>query len=545
MSLDIIKEYLVGIGFKIDTNSLNAAEQGLNSAEATINNFNNNNNKGFSESGEALSNFFSLLATTSGSIGKLFPGLNTPFKSLIRDIVVIKNLYSDLSKTKVSNPIAEPEPQSNNPPKSSSYTTNTKPQRGTELATTSTNLVENIIKAKDASKGLELGGGTALKTFSMGAIASMAAAVAAVVGFVVAGKKLIDFIGDLAKQDIAYEKLSRQLWTTKENAKEVSMALETMGATMEDLWLSPTLMKQFTQLRKDSKTLALPKEYNDNIKIVQSIILEFKRLKQIGSLAFQWIGNYILKYAAGPLAEIKQGLHDLSEWFIKNIPGIAKTVGSIIGITVKILLTIAKVIAFLWQVTSPIAAIFRMMDKLPGPAKELLKTIALIALAILTGPLAAMDDFNTAMNGGKSIIGGFFKKIKSGMNGIKDGWDYYYNKAISIFQKIAQIAKDTWKDIMAPFNKIKEVWDDTKNNIGDIAVKVQDFTANTSTNTVPPSYATNNTNSNSTSTANSNNQVVNNNAFSVYGSSNANATANATSRVLTGLTQRNLQGVIN
>jgi len=39
MSLDIIKEYLVGIGFQIDTNSLKTAEEGISSAGKTINDF--------------------------------------------------------------------------------------------------------------------------------------------------------------------------------------------------------------------------------------------------------------------------------------------------------------------------------------------------------------------------------------------------------------------------------------------------------------------------------------------------------------------------
>ena len=537
MSLDIIKSYLVSIGFAIDSNSLQTAEQGIDSAGKTINNFNDNNNKGFQESGEALGDFFTLLGKTSGSVGKLFPNLQTPFKGLIKDILIVKDLYKDLTKETKINP--KPTPNTNPQP-------NNAPTPVPTSGDTDSSPLEPIADGTNAALGvlnkLPTEGVAKLKAFATGAGAAIAAVVAAIAMVVLAIKGLSKFLNDLADQDIAYEKLSRQLWTTKENAKEVSMALETMGATMQDLWLSPTLMKQFTQLRKDSKELKLPKEYGDNLKTVQSIGLEFKRLRQLGTLAFQWIGNYIMKYAAGPLAEVKQALHGFNQWFIKNIPGIAKTIGTIIAVLVRVAMVIGKIIGFLWNVTSPIAAIFRLMDKIPGPVKEFLKVIALIALAILTGPLAALDDFNTAMNGGKSIIGSFFKKIKSGMDSIKGGWDYYYNKAVAVFQKIAKMAKDTWAKIMAPINKAGELWDDAKKNIGDIAVKVQGFAESATDNTVPASYATNNTSSNSTSTANSNNQVANDNKFYIYGSGNPTTTANATSKTLTGLTQRNLQG---
>lgn len=300
-ALDLIKSYIIGIGFNVDSNSLNNAEKSINSADKTIKNFNDNSKKGFSDTNSSLKDLFQLLMSSSGTIGKLFPELRTPFKGLIGDIVLIKKLYSDLTKQKETPKAgSKTEPPKTQPKQESQFTpkkTNNNPvskglsiipkNDNTELLDTSKNLIDGILDAKDASKGLADEGGKAFKLFSVEALGSIAAITVGVAAFVLATKKLIDSLNDLAKQDIEYEKLSRQLWTTKENAKEIDMALKTMGATMQDLWLSPTLLKQFTQLRKDSAALKLPKEYTDNLKVVQSIGLEFSRLKQLGSLAFQ------------------------------------------------------------------------------------------------------------------------------------------------------------------------------------------------------------------------------------------------------------------
>lgn len=522
MALELIKEYLVGIGFNVDLNSLNNAEQSIKSADRTIKNFNDNSKKGFSESFDSMKDLFSLFSSSSTVIGKLFPELQTPLKNLAGDISTVKKLFKDLGVMEVpeknkeaSNQKRKPQTKDNRKRKTESathqntsnnqkVTTDNQENKGlsvlpknTELLDTSKNLIESILDAKDATKVLETQGGGALSKFSMGAVGSVLAITAAVSVAVLAIKGLSKFLSELAQQDIEYEKLSRQLWTTKENAKEVDMALKTMGATMQDLWLSPTLMKQFTQLRKDSAALKLPKEYTENLKVIQGITLEFKRLKQFGELAFQWIGNYILKYAAEPLAELKQFIHEINDWIVKNLPGIGKTIGSIIGLIVRVALEVGKVIGVLFKLTSPIFAIIKLFDKLPESVKNFGKVVMALASPFIL-ILGLIDDIMTAFEGGKSVIGSIF-----GLSNDK--------KALS--------------------------------NIGS---KVKEYGNNTRINTVPSSYATNNTsNSNVNTTSNSNNKVETKNTFNVYGGSDANSTANVVSNKVNGLHTRNMQGVFN
>jgi hypothetical protein len=287
------------------------------------------------------------------------------------------------------------------------------------------------------------------------------------------------------------------------------MAMKTLGVSMQDLWLSPTLLKQFNQLRQDSANLKLPKEYLDNLKVIQGIGLEFSRLRQLGQLAFQWIANYILKYAAGPLNEFRQGLREFNEWLMKNIPNIGKVVGSVLGVVLRLITTLGEAIGGVVTIISRVATdVNELLDLLPKPLKDIIKLVAAIGLIIMSGPvgaiialIAALDDLFTYLKGGKSVIGSFFDGL---------------------------FGKDDKKQT---------------SNVANAANKVQQYNKNNSS-AVPRNYTTNNTSTQSSSKTNSDNTIHNDNKIYVYGSGDANSTANAVQNKFTGLQSRNLQGVI-
>lgn len=544
MAIDIIKSYLVSIGFNVDESSLNSAKSSMNQAQDNVKKFNDENKKGFSESGDSLKDLFNLFKLSSTSIGKVFPELQKPFNGLVKDINNIKKLYNDSIKQ------VEKQPEKVTGKKTSKQNTSDNKSNlpsvnlnNNKLVESSKNLSNQILNVKNAAKGLAEEGGSALEGFGAEAVGSLGAvtagATALVAALVIGTVELAKFLNSLAQQDIGYEKLSRQLWTTKENAKEVDMALKTMGVSMQDLWLSPTLLKQFNELRKDSAALKLPKEYTDNLKTVQSIGLEFSRLKQLGSLAFQWIGNYILKYAAGPLKEIKQALNGFNNWIVKNMPEIAKSIGVPIGILARGIYDIIQLFALIIE-KSPFGQLIKWIQSLPEPVKNTIKKISILVQPLLF-ILALLDDVMTYFKGGKSVIGGFFDKIKEGMNGIKDGWNYYYNKAVEVFEKIRKKAKEVWDAIK---NFFPDLWDKAKGLAVEAGQKVQEFAGSVNL-TATPAYAMPGiSNTSSQATTNSNNKInnTNTNTFNVY-SNNPNATANAVASKVSGLNTRNMQGV--
>ncbi len=572
MSLDLIKQYLVGIGFDVDNNSFENVEKSISNVDNTINKFSKNSNEGFSEVGSSFKDLFKLFGDTNKSIEKIFPNSKGPLKNMIKDISTIKNLYTDLTKinikkedTNSNNKLLQKETQI----QERSY----KPVNNNLIKSKKESISKNTISDfKDvelASKNLLNNGGKFISQFASNAIISFALITTSVATVIASMVKLYSYLDNLAKKEIEYEKLSRQLWTTKENAKEIDTSLKALGATMQDLWFSPTLLKQFNQLRQDSKDLKLPPEFNENLKTVQGISLEFKRFKQLLSLFFQWVGNYILKYCAGPLNDIKNSAKGFNNWLKNSIPEIAKVLGTLIGILARILLFLGKIFAFVINVIAiPIKLFLKLIeiikngfDKLPDPIKKVIKAIMLITNPILF-IIGLIDDLLTYFRGGKSVIGSFIDNIKdkaknagevikgiiTTIKAILTGglslvpWDKYWEKARETFEKIKEKAKETW-------DKVKE-WassktEKAKESILGIRDKVKKFVSGEDKSSVSQSYVTSNNSNvsnNSTETKNSNNTVTNSNVFNVYGGNDAKSTANTVNKNITGITIRSLQG---
>lgn len=587
MSLDLIKQYLVGIGFNVDESSLKSAKESLAQADESVKKFNDDSNKGFSETSGSLKDLFNLFASSSTLVKAM--ALNGPFKGLIKDISLAKKIYKEMTEIKPKEDIAKT-PKSKNKVKDINKFKDSSSENAKDLIKVPDNLLDkldtkgakkNILDfASNASKGLTdvsktagelLGkGGSAIKAFASTGAGSLMLIIGATVATMSAIKKLVSSLKELANDDIRFEKLSRQLWTTKENAREVGTALDTLDASMDDLWLSPTLLKQFKQLTGDLKNMELPDDFNKNIKVIQGLGLEVKRFKQMVGQFFKIIGSYILKYIAGPLDEVRGKTHSMNDWLVENLPKIAKVIGTIIGVLLRIIMIIGKILGVLWELTTPIRYIFKLIGKLgdaftnmPEPVKKAIKIISGILMLLLSPILliiGLIDDIMTYFRGGKSVIGSFIEKITSKsetagkiikgimttIKAILTGglsllpWDNYWKKAKETFENIKDKAKETW-------DKVKE-WsegklDKAKDFIAGAKEKINGFNSNISNNSTA-SYVTTNRSTSNNTTSNSNNKVTNHNNINVYGSSDSKSTANAVSNNLTGISTRNLQGVL-
>lgn len=89
-----------------------------------------------------------------------------------------------------------------------------------------------------ATSSLLTGSGTAISKFASSVLGPIGLLVTVTAAALRTVEKLTSSLNKMANKDIEYEKLSRQLWTTKEDAKDVDSALKTLGASMEDLHAS-------------------------------------------------------------------------------------------------------------------------------------------------------------------------------------------------------------------------------------------------------------------------------------------------------------------
>jgi hypothetical protein len=298
------------------------------------------------------------------------------------------------------------------------------------------NEVNKVMEGADKAV-LKFAGG-AVKEFATAAVAVEAFVAAAVVG-------IAKFVGDLAQADLANEKLARQMWTSKDNAAAFNNTLKAMGASLQDLYLSPELMRNFQTLRDQASNMRPPAEFNDQMKMIRSIQFEFTRLKLEATYALQWIGYYFVKYMGGPIKDIKLTLKEINDVIIKTMPSWTKVVAQVMSWFGQMGVTTVRAVKDVIRVFDDIGRGIPKNMKLIGAA------VAALGLIISSGPIGMimaaiggiillLDDFYTYLNGGDSMFGPFWAKLqnvfKDLKQGVNDFWDTLKgNGTIESFEK--------------------------------------------------------------------------------------------------------------
>ncbi|MFC3768358.1 hypothetical protein [Paenibacillus sp. GCM10012303] len=261
------------------------------------------------------------------------------------------------------------------------------------------------------------GAGDNVAKFAGGAVKNFALAGTAIASFVVAANVgIAKFIGDLARADLENEKLARQMWTTKENAAAFNDTLKAMGATLEDLYLSPELMRNFETLRKEVNNMRPPPEFADQMRFIRSIQFEFTRLKLEATYALQWIGYYLVKYLGEPLTKAKAGLAGINDAIIKNMPVWTKDIARVLSWFVRMGETIFRAGKGTVRIFDEIG------EKIPANIKLIGAAIAALGLIIASGPVGMfatalvglillLDDFYTYIDGGEAAFGPMWQKL--------------------------------------------------------------------------------------------------------------------------------------
>lgn len=300
--------------------------------------------------------------------------------------------------------------------------------------------------------------------FAGSAVTKFALAGAAVVSFVAASSiGIAKFIGDLAKADLANEKLARELWMSKDAATAYNATLKAMGVTLEDLYLSPELMRNFQTLNQEAKNLRPPQEFAEQMKLVRSVQFEFARMKLEATYALQWIGYYFMKYMEGPIKQIKQTLSDINGLIVKTMPSWTKVIAQVMSWFARMGVTTFRVFMDIIRVFNELGSAIPRNLKLIGAA------VAALALIIQTGPVGIitasllalillLDDFYTYLDGGESQFGPFWKKLED-----------FYNKLKGT--GIIDDFKQGWKDA---FENISKGVEDAKREIGDFYQSLED-----------------------------------------------------------------------
>lgn len=279
-------------------------------------------------------------------------------------------------------------------------------------------------------------------------MSSFAKSSLAVASFVVAASAgIAKFVSEVAEADLEYRKFARSMWISTEAAKEVKISLDAMGATMEDLWLSPELLGQFRRLRDEAASLKPPEEFEAQMRYIRSIQFEITRLKMTLSYASQWISYYLIKYLQKPLADLKNALMEGNETLSKYLPNWTKDIAQFLSWIIRLGITVGRVLM----------EIVKLAGRLPNVAKAVFAALGAMVLPAMMNPftiimmsivalLLLLDDLFTYMDGGESQFEDFwrgleelgntpaFKEMGETFGEINDTFG-------SIFEKIGDIGK--------------------------------------------------------------------------------------------------------
>lgn len=327
----------------------------------------------------------------------------------------------------------------------------------------------------EATKSIDKAGDHVAK-FAGGAVKNLAMAGAAVTSFAAAAVVgIAKFLDGLGQASIKNEMLARQMWITEQNAMAFNSTLKAMGVSLQDLYLSPTLMSQFQQLRKEANNLQAPAEYKNEIQLIQSISFEFKRMKLEATYALQWIGYYFIKYMSGPILQIKLTLSEINDVIVKKMPSWTKVVAQVMSWFAQFGITTVRAIKDVGRVFDDLGSGIPKNIKLIGGALAALGLIIEtgplgILIAIFTVAILLLNDFYTYLDGGESAFGPFWKKLMSMTSGISDTIDNVKKSIAGFLDDLGKngTLDNLQKNFTNTFDIIKTVIDGAKTWVQDL-----------------------------------------------------------------------------
>lgn len=274
-------------------------------------------------------------------------------------------------------------------------------------------------------------------TTSLGKMVTGLSAVASAITAV--GFATAKTIKSVADADMKYQVLAKDIWTTKENAKSLQLALDTMGAKLEDIAWIPELREQFLRLRSEMQELQTPADANNQLKYIRSIGYEWQSFMLKLKMLKEWVAYYLIKYLAGPIERVRQGLKDINENLKMNMPSWGNKIAKALTIVVNLGMNLARF------GKTAIDTISRFFNMLPEGAQKVVKFISIIGLAIKLNPFIAgislmillIDDFYAYIDGRKSArtLAPVWKKLLE----VWDGLQVYFEKCERYLQIIISL----------------------------------------------------------------------------------------------------------
>lgn len=249
-----------------------------------------------------------------------------------------------------------------------------------------------------------------------------------IAGITAAGAGLMQ---SAAKQEIELEKLSRSMLMTKDDVLTLKSATDALGESLNDILLSPELTRRFRQLTAEGREMQVGGDFKETMQSVRDVLFEFTRLKQEAQYALTWIGYYLAKYLAKPLANLKESLGEINRAFIKNMSVWTEKIARGMYYIINAGLSVLK---FIRDVGG---AVKKMWDAFPRGVKIAIAALTAFSAVLSIGPLGRMimlvstlllliDDYYGYMEGKDAAFGDVWDRLNAGLETASE-WAEIFN----------------------------------------------------------------------------------------------------------------------
>jgi len=214
------------------------------------------------------------------------------------------------------------------------------------------------------------------------------------------------FVSQVGQAAIQNEIFAREMWMNYDAAVAYRNSLKALGASLQDLYLSPTLMNQFIQLRQQASQMSVP-GFQDAMKGAQNLTFQFERLKLEASYSIYWIGYYLTKYLAGPIGNAQNWMQKLNDAITKNMPVWTKDVAQVAADVVRLANAISLVGQEAIRVWDSLGEATKKFLGMMTGAGALILTLSNPITALIAGMTALLllvDDYYTYENHGQSAL---------------------------------------------------------------------------------------------------------------------------------------------
>lgn len=255
---------------------------------------------------------------------------------------------------------------------------------------------------------------------------------------------VVDSMWDLASAtavaDLKVETFARRMWTTEQNARSLTTALDVLGMSYDELFFAtPEQYNRFLQLNTLGKQLEAPAELDETLQKIRDIQFEISKTKLIFQYATRWVMYYLGEYLGTDIDTVKEKLKSFNDMAMKYLPVVTQKIAYVFNVFYRLGKTVVEVLAAIGR-----TAVGSFGDiEMSG-----LKTIATLAaafMALKSGPvgmfllllgaiLLLLEDFMVWQKGGKSLFD--WSVVSDKLQEMNDKFGDSSGKIAEITQKI-------------------------------------------------------------------------------------------------------------